>query len=189
MRSVDELPLATEVFETGKTRRNLYLVVLGAFAFVVGCRMLPRSWDTMRSVVGVFIGLAPGLVLVAGGIAAVGALQSYRISVVALFPEGLLFRNWRSRTIFVLWDEIVEVYIDRWGLGVTDVLSQTARSVYILVKTEGSAARRVRLSTEDSDEKAVRLASELATWASLRHRGIIRPCCEVWDRPTGSGEQ
>lgn len=186
MRSADDLPLADETFETGRTRRNLLIAFFGTFTFIVGCGLLPRPWEAMKSAADVFTGFALGLTLIAvGGIAALGGFRSYRISVVALFPEGLLFRNWRAGRTFVPWDRVVEVYIDRWGLSVTGVLAQTARSVHLTVEMANGSVSKMKLSTEDKDERAVRLALEIARRASLEHRGIIRPSCEVWNRPAG----
>lgn len=190
MRSTDDLPLADDVFETGKTRRNLLITFFGAFTLIVGCGLLPLPWHAMKSAADVFTGFALGLTLIGvGGLAAVGAFQSYRISVVAVFPEGLLFRNWRATSTFVPWDRVVEVHIERWGLDTGGLFAQTARSVYVVAETEDGSRSRIKLSTDDKDEMAQRLASELARRGSLEHRGVIRPSCEVWSRPAaGSGE-
>jgi hypothetical protein len=188
MRSVDDLPLAKEVFETGKTRRNLWVVCCGGFLLLLGCASLLSPPGPHTTSANAVAGVAVGVALIAGGAAlAVAALRSYRLSLVALFPEGFLFRNWRGRAVFIPWGKVVEVCIDRWGTGITDTLSQTARSVYVTAVAEDGSRSRIRLSTDDRDERAIRLASELARQASLQHRGLVRPSCEVWDRPAGDG--
>jgi hypothetical protein len=171
MRSIEDLAIADVVFQTGRTGTNLVIAFCGAFAVVVSVRTR-----------GQLMLLNPfNMVCALGGAAVVTlSLLARRNSLVALFPEGLVFRNWRAQEVFLPWETISEVFIEH-----PDRLSRNASwlcRLYLVTKTPDGETQKIRLAADDSDDRVVRMASALAQRASLTHRGGTRARREVWDR-------
>jgi hypothetical protein len=174
MRSTEDLAIADEVFQTGRTGTNLVIAFCGTVLVVVavGTR-------------GQFMLLNPvNVVFALGGAAMVTlSLLARRNSLVALFPEGLVFRSWRAKEVFLPWETISEVFIEY-----PDRLNRNASwlcRLYLVSKTHDGGAQRIKLAADDSDDRAIRMATALAQRASLTHRGRTRARREVWDRTPG----
>jgi len=188
MRSTDNLAIADEVFRTGRTGTNLVAVFVGAFLVAIGVGTRGQLLNPLNM-----------LGDVAGAAMAAVALLCRRNSLVALFPEGLVFRNWRGEEVFFPWETVNEVFAEWRETGSRN--SYTRWLVYVVNKTDAGGVEKIKLAAADSKEQATQLASALARAASLTHRDappatklrkilnkIASTPREVWERAPANEE-
>ena len=189
MRSTEDLAIADEVFRTGKTGMNLVIASFGTLLVAVGVGSnLNGSLNLSNMLCGMLLAL-PGAAIAAA------ALFSRRNSVVALFPEGLVFRNWRAEEVFIPWEAMCEVFAE---LRDTAGKGNARWLVCVVSRTDAGEVRQTKLAAPDEKDQAMQLASALARAASLTHRDappatmlkkilnrIASTPREVWDRTPG----